>query len=68
MEAAGKLEEAYLASAVPSGLKLDLPPAYDEVANLHVAVPVVVLANNSKEEEGEQAAPLPEKEKIQEEV
>ncbi len=39
-EAAGRLEEAYLTA--PPGLvaaKLDLPPAYDDVARLHVAVP-----------------------------
>ena len=41
-EAAGKLEQAYL-TAPPElvAAKLDLPPAYDDIACLHVAVPVV---------------------------
>ncbi len=41
-EAAGALERAYLTA--PCDLvkaKLDLPPAYDDIACLHVAVPVV---------------------------
>jgi len=58
MEAAGKLEEAYLtAPASATHARLDMPPAYDDIPHLHVALPVVALSQN------QQAGPLPKKEK-----
>lgn len=52
LEASGKLEKEHLAnlSINPEAYKLDLPPSYDDVADLHVAVPL-------------QAEELPRKEK-----
>jgi len=47
-------EKGHLALVTPTFRKLDLPPAYDDVANLHVAIPVTRA-------EHEEAGPLPEK-------
>lgn len=57
MEAAGQLEKDRLNLIMAKPVKLDLPPSYEDIANLHVAVPIV----------NDQAEPLPEKKSLEEE-
>ena len=60
MEAAGKLEKEHLNLAVPPKYPIDLPPAYEDVANLHVAIPAAqpAQAAPSGDEKSKQEEPV----------